>query len=187
MIRRGPIGRIVAGVASLALTATMGAALAQSTTNATARADGEALGRQVQAQAGTNVENEAAARGVPGFGGTDFPQGTLVDNPDALASEGATAARNSSAYQIATDPRRPSYDPATIDMTRGKAIEAAPDSYVGAGEGIDGAKGKCQPLPGSGTSSVSYAGGHGAGGAYPAGRSSPGTRRAGSGAPFAGM
>ena len=156
MIRWRPSGRIVAGAISLALTVTMGAALAQTTTNATARADGEALGRQVQAQAGANVENEAAARGVPGFGGTDFPQGTLVDNPDALASEGATAARNSSAYQVATAPRRPTYDPTTIDMTRGKAIEAAPDSYVGAGEGIDGTRGKCQPLPGSSKSSVTY-------------------------------
>jgi conjugal transfer mating pair stabilization protein TraN len=93
---------------------------------------------------------------VPGFGGTDFPQGQLFDNPDALASEGAAAAKGSSAYKVAIDPRRPAYDPATIDMTRGKAIEASPDSYMGAGEGIGGAKGKCQPLPGGTSRSVTY-------------------------------
>lgn len=156
MIRRGPIGRIGVGAASLALTATMGAALAQSTTNATARADGEALGRQIQAQAGANVESDAAARGVPGFGGTDFPQGTLVDNPDALVSQGVAAARNSSAYQVATDPRRPSYDLTTIDMTRGKGIEISPDSYIGVGVGVDGAKGKCVPLPGTISGAATY-------------------------------
>lgn len=155
MIGRAPIGRIVAGIVSLGLVAALSAALAQSA-NSSAKAEGEALGRQIQVQAGGNVQSDATARGVPGFGGTDLPQGMLIDNPDALASQGAAAARNSSAYQVVTDPRRPSYDPTTIDMTPVLAIEASSDSFMGPGEGIDGAKGKCQPLPGTTSSGVTY-------------------------------
>lgn len=147
---------VTTAVAVLALVTPTRVAWAQTATTTAARQAGEALGRQIQAQAGANVESDAVARGVPGFGGSDFPQRTLVDNPDALASQGAVVAKGSSAAQMITDPRRLRYDAATIDMIRARAVEASPDSYLGAGDGIEGAKGKCQPLPSGSVTGDTY-------------------------------
>ncbi|OYZ35932.1 MAG: hypothetical protein B7Y31_10860, partial [Novosphingobium sp. 16-62-11] len=72
------------------------------------------------------------------------------------ASQGASAARTSSAYQTVIDPQRPYFDPVKIDMTRATSIEAEPDNYLGAGEGISGSEGKCQPLPAGEEPGISY-------------------------------
>lgn len=148
----------LAGVAILGILAACGGTAAQSAAQTATQvaAQGEALARQVQSTAGTTVQNDAAPTAVPGFGGTDFPQGKLIDDPDALASEGASAAKESSAYQVIVDPRRPRFDASKIDMSRATSIEASPDSYLGAGEGISGTKARCQPLPGGPASGVFY-------------------------------
>jgi conjugal transfer mating pair stabilization protein TraN len=122
----------------------------------TAAQQGEALGRQVQATAGTTVTDTDAPTGVPGYAGSDFASGRLVDDPEALASEGAAAASGSTATKVVLDPHRASIDPKTIDVDAAQKVEARPDSYLGAGEGIDGTKGKCQPLPGGSAGSVTY-------------------------------
>lgn len=157
MARRQFAGFLALGVV-LASNGGCPQAAAQTATHSATQgaAQGAALARQVQSVAGAAVQDGASPSLVPGFGGTDFPQGALVDDADALASQGASAARTSSAYRTIIDPRRPTFDPVTIDLTRATSIEAAPDNYLGPGEGISGTKGKCQPLPMGEGPGISY-------------------------------
>ncbi|WP_240959872.1 conjugal transfer protein TraN [Novosphingobium olei] len=143
------------GIAVLAVCTLGGPAPRSAQAQAAAQA-GEALGRQVQATAAATVTDTTAATGVPGYAGSDFATGRLVEDPEALASEGAAAASGSTATKVVLDPRRPAIDPRTIDLTAAQKVEAAPDSYLGAGDGIDGTKGKCRPLPGGSAGSVTY-------------------------------
>lgn len=116
---------------------------------------GEALGRAVQATAGATVGNTRAPEMVPGYAGSDLAAARLAEDPQALASQGA-AARDTGATRIVLDPRRPVVDPATIDLTAAQQVEAAPDGFLGAGEGIAGSRAGCQPLPGSSSGQVTY-------------------------------
>lgn len=117
---------------------------------------GEALGRQIQATAGANVTDTTAPIAVPGYAGSDFATGRLVDDTQALSSEGAAAVGGSTAARVVLDRRRPQIDPQSVDLTRAQQVAAAPDDFLGAGEGVEGSKGKCQPLPASNESSVTY-------------------------------
>lgn len=122
----------------------------------TAAQQSEALGRHVQGTIGATVSDPEAPAGVPGFAGSDFATGRLVDDSEALSSEGAVAAGGSTAAKVVLDPRRPQIDPQSVDLTRAQRVAAAPDGFLGAGEGVDGSKGKCQPLPASSEGSVTY-------------------------------
>ncbi len=115
---------------------------------AAAEAAGRDLGTAAQAQAGAMVrDNNAPSNIVPGFAGTSLPEGSLVDDPERLISQGAYAVGGNESYNVIIDKDRPVFDPTTIDLTRATEIEQDPDKYIGAGLTADGTTSKCEPLP----------------------------------------
>lgn len=117
---------------------------------------GEILGREVQVKAGAAVKNTAAPGIVPGYAGSDFAGGELIEDPDALSHQGAAAANASTAARVVLDPRRLQIDPKSVDLTSAQRVEAAPDTFLGAGASLGGSKGQCQPLPASSEGNVTY-------------------------------
>jgi conjugal transfer mating pair stabilization protein TraN len=115
---------------------------------AAAEATAREIGKAAQQQAGGIVNDGGApAAIVPGFGGTDLPQGGLIDDPEGLASQGGAVAGSNEAYQVIRDPRRKVFDPTTIDLGRATDIEGSPQQYLGVGTDISGEAGSCKPLP----------------------------------------
>jgi len=128
---------------------------AQQMTVQQAREEGKAMGQEKRADATLVPTNDAQAEVVPGYAGTDLPQGAYFDDPDKLAADAQSMKSGSEGYTILTDPThmRPTFSNAEILATTNRAtqVENDPSTYL-AGEEITGGAGSCTPLPpGSGT------------------------------------
>ena len=127
------------------------------TTIQEARDQGKAMGTQMRADTSLGPTDAKAAQ-VPGYGGTDLPQGVYFDDPDRLVTDGTAQAASSDAYGSVTDRNRtrPTFSNAEIRSAtqRGTAIEGDPNTYL-AGEQLGGSTSTCTPLPPS-SGPVSY-------------------------------
>ena len=128
----------------------IGLAGAQQMTTEQARQEGKALGTEKRRDGTLVPTTEAQAAAVPGYTGTDQPQGVYFDDPDALVARGTADAAASDPYRTVTDPNRtrPTFSNAEILATtaRATAVEGDPAAYL-AGENIGAESGQCQPLP----------------------------------------
>ena len=138
--------RRLAYAAALGLMFAAGMASAQMTRSAAEEA-GKELGREVRDEHKDVVSDEASPGQVPGYAGADLPEGALFDNPDQLTAQGETAAYSDPYIAVITDPARPYFDPTTIDMERGLAIEQTPEEFLGTGLDVNGSANACEPLP----------------------------------------
>jgi len=112
---------------------------------------------QLQGQVTGTVTSQSAPNSVPGYGGSDLPQGQYMARPDLLGSDGAIQATTSEPYAIVTNPNRATVDPATLGLANAKTVETSPNNFTGGGIGAGGSQGNCQQLPPSaGTSSTYY-------------------------------
>ena len=112
---------------------------------------------QLQDQVTGTVTIQSAPNAVPGYSGSDLPQGQYMARPDLLGSDGAVKAVTSEPYAIVTNPNRPTVDTSTLGLTNARTIEASPNAFTGGGIGAGGSQGNCQQLPpSSGTSSTYY-------------------------------
>ncbi|KAH2812766.1 hypothetical protein KXV85_005049, partial [Aspergillus fumigatus] len=127
--------RIIACAALVAWISGQGLAqsLAQSQAQnvSAAKEAASALGQNLQGSITSGVTSADAPSSVPAYQGSDLPQASYYDAPDRLASAGASASLTSVGVALTTNPNRASFDPATIDLTNAKAIEAAPGNYSG--------------------------------------------------------
>ena len=140
-------------LAGLALGAMLASApLAAQTVDPKAAAS--AIASQLQGQVTGNVTSEAAPNAVPGYGGSDLPQGQYMASPSNLAGDGAAAAVTSQPYAIVTNPNRPTVDASTLGLSSAKQVESRPTSYTGI---AGSSQGSCRPIPAStGTTSTYY-------------------------------
>lgn len=134
------------GLALLAL----GAPASAQMTLDEAREAGRALGNETRADDSLVPRDDARAAAVPGFSGTELPQGAYFDDPNRLEAEAARARSTSEPYRITTDAdgTRPAFSIGEIRSVtaRGTTIETDPSAYL-AGEEISAASGSCTPLP----------------------------------------
>lgn len=111
---------------------------------------------QLQNQVSATVTSQAAPNGVPGYSGSDLPQGQYMSRPDLLGSDGAIKAATSEPYAIVTNPNRPKVDTSTLGLTNAKTVEASPSNFTGSGIGAGSSQGACQQLPPSSGSGSTY-------------------------------
>ncbi|OAN64532.1 conjugal transfer protein TraN [Sphingomonas sp. TDK1] len=133
----------------------VGPAAAQQMTVEQAREEGKALGNAKRQDGSLVPTTDAQASAVPGYTGTDQPQSTYFDDPDALVAAGTAQRSTNDAYRTATDQghTRATFSNSEILATtsRATAVENDPEAYL-QGESIGAESGQCQPLPpGSGT------------------------------------
>ncbi|MFX4450787.1 hypothetical protein ABTA90_19460, partial [Acinetobacter baumannii] len=88
---------------------------------------------QLQGQVTGTVTSQSAPNSVPGYGGSDLPQGNYMARPDLLTGDGATQALTSEPYAIVTNPNRATVDPATLGLANAKTVEASPNNFTGSG------------------------------------------------------
>ncbi|MFL0418602.1 conjugal transfer protein TraN [Sphingomonas sp. 179-I 2A4 NHS] len=143
----------VAALAAFSLT--LSSAGAQQMTIEQAREEGKAFGNAKRGDESLVPDAEAQAQAVPGYSGTNQPQSTYFDDPDALIAAGTAQRSTNETYRtvIDADRTRPAFSNAEILATTSRAtsIENDPSTYL-AGENIGSTSGQCQPLPpGSGT------------------------------------
>jgi conjugal transfer mating pair stabilization protein TraN len=127
-------------------------ALAQSET----AKQGEDLAKSVREDSATTILQSGAENSVPGYGGTDIDASKYLDDDEALTDAGVNARYSDPNYSVVIDPTRPEFDPLTIDLSAAKAIENAPDSFLGTGMGVGGSMAACEPLPTSGAAGSTY-------------------------------
>jgi conjugal transfer mating pair stabilization protein TraN len=115
-----------------------------------ARAAGKALGNETRRDETLVPMDEAQAQAVPGYSGTDLPQGAYFDDPERLEAEAAAARSTNEPYRITTDAEgtRPSFSNDEIlgVTARATAVETDPSTYL-AGESLTASGGTCTPLP----------------------------------------
>ncbi|WP_246382079.1 conjugal transfer protein TraN [Novosphingobium chloroacetimidivorans] len=153
MAGRLSLSGVMVALASMALGCATPAAAQD---RAAAEAQARDLAKDIQAIGKGIVTSNGSPNTVPGYQGTNVSGSELLDDPDHLSSQGATAAAGSDAYATIVDPGRPEFDPTTIDMSAGQAIETNPDAFLGTGTQIGGSQGSCEPLPRSGTEDSIY-------------------------------
>lgn len=123
-----------------------------------ARQQGQAFGREKRNDGSLIPSGDPAAQELPGYQGTDLPQGDYFDDPDRLASEGGASSANHEGYRtvVDSDRTRPRFDPEEIRQTTeaARAVEENPQDHL-AGEQFENGQGSCQPLPQS-PPTVSY-------------------------------
>ncbi|NNG56907.1 conjugal transfer protein TraN [Sphingomonas paucimobilis] len=129
---------------------TISSAGAQQMTIEQAREEGKAFGNAKRGDESLVPSSEAQARAVPGYSGTNQPQSTYFDDPDALIAAGTAQRSTNESYQTVTDAdrTRPAFSNAEILATTSRAtsIENDPSAYL-ADENIGSTTGQCQPLP----------------------------------------
>lgn len=120
------------------------------------KAEGVELAKDVQGQASAIVKDSGSPAGiVPGYAGTDLPVGDLLDDPEALVSQGSLATSTNEAYSVATTPNAAAIDPSSIDVEFATSVEVSPESFL-MGTDLDGTKNGCVPVPQAGTGDVEY-------------------------------
>jgi conjugal transfer mating pair stabilization protein TraN len=139
---------IVAVLAGVCLT--ISSAGAQQMTIEQAREEGKAFGNAKRGDESLVPNSEAQAQAVPGYSGTNQPQSTYFDDPDALIAAGTAQRSTNESYRSVTDAdrTRPAFSNAEILATTSRAtsIENDPSAYL-ADENIGSTTGQCQPLP----------------------------------------
>ncbi|PZR52573.1 MAG: hypothetical protein DI537_55590 [Stutzerimonas stutzeri] len=87
-----------------------------------ARQQGQAFGREKRNDGSLIPSGDPAAQELPGYQGTDLPQGDYFDDPDRLASEGGASSANHEGYRtvVDSDRTRPRFDPEEIRQTTGR-------------------------------------------------------------------
>ena len=139
---------IVAVLAGVCLT--ISSAGAQQMTIEQAREEGKAFGNAKRGDESLVPNSEAQAHAVPGYSGTNQPQSTYFDDPDALIAAGTAQRSTNESYRTVTDAdrTRPAFSNAEILATTSRAtsIENDPSAYL-ADENIGSTTGQCQPLP----------------------------------------
>ncbi|MCM3681095.1 conjugal transfer protein TraN [Sphingomonas paucimobilis] len=139
---------IVAVLAGVCLT--ISSAGAQQMTIEQAREEGKAFGNAKRGDESLVPNSEAQAQVVPGYSGTNQPQSTYFDDPDALIAAGTAQRSTNESYRTVTDAdrTRPAFSNAEILATTSRAtsIENDPSAYL-ADENIGSTTGQCQPLP----------------------------------------
>lgn len=132
-----------------------GSAGAQQMTVEQAREEGKALGNAKRQDESLVPTSDAQAAAVPGYTGTNQPQSTYFNDPDALVAAGSSQRSTSDAYRTATDQGHTratfSNDEILATTNRATTVENDPEAYL-QGENIGSESGQCLPLPpGSGT------------------------------------
>jgi conjugal transfer mating pair stabilization protein TraN len=139
---------IVAVLAGVCLT--ISSAGAQQMTIEQAREEGKAFGNAKRGDESLVPNSEAQAQAVPGYSGTNQPQSTYFDDPDALIAAGTAQRSTNESYRTVTDAdrTRPAFSNAEILATASRAtsIENDPSASL-ADENIGSTTGQCQPLP----------------------------------------
>ncbi|AKH18744.1 conjugal transfer protein TraN (plasmid) [Sphingomonas sanxanigenens DSM 19645 = NX02] len=139
---------MVAVLAGVCLT--ISSAGAQQMTIEQAREEGKAFGNAKRGDESLVPNSEAQAQAVPGYSGTNQPQSTYFDDPDALIAAGTAQRSTNESYRTVTDAdrTRPAFSNAEILATTSRAtsIENDPSAYL-ADENIGSTTGQCQPLP----------------------------------------
>jgi conjugal transfer mating pair stabilization protein TraN len=129
---------------------TISSAGAQQMTIEQAREEGKAFGNAKRGDESLVPSSEAQAQAVPGYSGTNQPQSTYFDDPDALIAAGTAQRSTNESYRTVTDAdrTRPAFSNAEILATTSRAtsIENDPSAYL-ADENIGSSTGQCQPLP----------------------------------------
>lgn len=129
---------------------TISSAGAQQMTIEQAREEGKAFGNAKRGDESLVPNSEAQAQAVPGYSGTNQPQSTYFDDPDALIAAGTAQRSTNESYRTVTDAdrTRPAFSNAEILATTSRAtsIENDPSAYL-ADENIGSTTGQCQPLP----------------------------------------
>lgn len=129
---------------------TISSAGAQQMTIEQAREEGKAFGNAKRGDESLVPSSEAQAHAVPGYSGTNQPQSTYFDDPDALIAAGTAQRSTNESYRTVTDAdrTRPAFSNAEILATTSRAtsIENDPSAYL-ADENIGSTTGQCQPLP----------------------------------------
>ncbi|APR55370.1 conjugal transfer protein TraN [Sphingomonas koreensis] len=129
---------------------TISSAGAQQMTIEQAREEGKAFGNAKRGDESLVPSSEAQAQAVPGYSGTNQPQSTYFDDPDALIAAGTAQRSTNESYRTVTDAdrTRPAFSNAEILATTSRAtsIENDPSAYL-ADENIGSTTGQCQPLP----------------------------------------
>jgi conjugal transfer mating pair stabilization protein TraN len=139
---------IVAVLAGVCLT--ISSAGAQQMSIEQAREEGKAFGNAKRGDGSLVPDSEAQAQAVPGYSGTNQPQSTYFDDPDALIAAGTAQRSTNEPYRTVTDAdhTRPAFSNAEILATTSRAtsIENDPSTYL-AGEEYSSSGGSCVPLP----------------------------------------
>lgn len=129
---------------------TISSAGAQQMTIEQAREEGKAFGNAKRGDESLVPSSEAQAQAVPGYSGTNQPQSTYFDDPDALIAAGTAQRSTNESYRTVTDAdrTRPAFSNAEILATTSRAtsIENDPSAYL-VDENIGSSTGQCQPLP----------------------------------------
>ena len=90
------------------------------------------------------------AAAVPGYSGTNLPEGSYFDDPERLEAAAQSAKSSNEQYRITTDAdrTRATFSNSEILSTTARAtsVENDPSTYL-AGESMGGTKGTCVPLP----------------------------------------
>lgn len=120
-----------------------------------AREQGETLAETLRDATSRTILGNGAPDVVPGFGGTDIPEGAMADDPGALSSAGESR-RADDSYKTVIDPHRPVFDPTTIDLSSAELVSNDPDAYLGTSVDLGGGSGSCEPLPESGGGDSTY-------------------------------
>lgn len=96
---------ILAFAAVLAALAGVPPALAQ-TTIEEARQQGKAFGTEKRSDTTLVPSSEAQAAAVPGYSGTNLPEGSYFDDPERLESAAQSSKSSNEQYRITTDADR---------------------------------------------------------------------------------
>ena len=125
-------------------------AAAQQMTVDQAREEGKALANEKRADTSLVPTSDAQAQAVPGYTGTNQPQGSYFSDPDRLAADGSAQASSNQAYRTSTDAdrSRPTFSNSDITATTARAtsVENDPTTFL-AGESVGATNGTCTPLP----------------------------------------
>ena len=115
-----------------------------------ARQQGKALGSEKRNDSTLVPSNDAQAAAVPGYSGTNLPEGSYFDDPERLEAAAQSAKSSNEQYRITTDADRTratfSNSEILSTTTRATSVENDPSTYL-AGESMGGTKGTCVPLP----------------------------------------
>lgn len=115
-----------------------------------ARQQGKALGTEKRNDSTLVPSNDAQAAAVPGYSGTNLPEGSYFDDPERLEAAAQSAKSSNEQYRITTDAdrTRATFSNSEILSTTARAtsVENDPSTYL-AGELMGGTKGTCVPLP----------------------------------------
>ena len=120
-----------------------------------ARADANAFGKVKRTGSASITTSTDLQSTIPGYTTGALQQETLFDDPDALTSQGTSAALANDPWRTVTNPDRTkvTLDPGALD--RAKAVAEDPDAYL-AGQSLDASGGACTPLPPGSTGTEYY-------------------------------